>query len=40
MCLACKRGYLVKSYTEGDLYKQLQYFRFMFDLPKYEQTCK
>lgn len=40
ICLTCKRGFLVKTYTEGNLYKQLRYYHFMFDLPKYEQSCK
>lgn len=40
ICLTCKRGHLMKCYSEGDLYKQLKYFQFMFDLPKFEQTCK
>lgn len=40
MCLACKRGHLIKCYSEGDLYKQLRYFQFMFEIPKFEQTCK
>lgn len=29
---------MLKCYTEGDLYKQLRYLQFMFDLPRYEQS--
>lgn len=30
----------MKCYTEGDLYKQLKYFQFMFDIPKFEHSRK
>lgn len=40
ICMACKQGRLLKSYSEGDLYKQLRYYQFMFELPRYDQTCK
>lgn len=40
ICMNCKQGRLLKSYTEGDLYKQLRYYQFMFELPRYDQTCK
>lgn len=39
-CLSCKRGYMVKTFTEGDLYKQLRYYHYMFDPPKYEESRK
>lgn len=38
--MACNEGYMVKTYNESDLYKQLRYYHFMFDLPKYEQSRK
>ncbi|XP_030374617.1 DNA polymerase alpha catalytic subunit [Scaptodrosophila lebanonensis] len=37
LCLKCKNGALLRQYSERDLYNQLCYFRFMFDLSK-QQT--
>ena len=40
VCLACKQGLLLRAYSEGDLYTQLQYYQYIFDLKKLEQTRK
>ncbi|XP_052867635.1 DNA polymerase alpha catalytic subunit [Anopheles cruzii] len=34
-CLHCQRGLLVLQYSETDLYKQLSYYHYMFDLDQY-----
>ncbi|XP_005185222.2 DNA polymerase alpha catalytic subunit [Musca domestica] len=35
VCMRCKNGTLVRQYTERDLYDQLSYFQYMFDLSKH-----
>lgn len=40
VCVTCKQGHMLKSYTEGDLYKQLNYLQYMFTLPRVEQSRK
>ncbi|XP_013098926.1 DNA polymerase alpha catalytic subunit [Stomoxys calcitrans] len=36
VCMRCKNGTLVRQYTERDLYNQLSYFQYMFDLSKHQ----
>ncbi|XP_058453035.1 DNA polymerase alpha catalytic subunit [Malaya genurostris] len=36
ICLHCQKGLLVQSYSESDLYLQLNYYSYMFDLNQYE----
>ncbi|KAM7360184.1 DNA polymerase alpha catalytic subunit [Cochliomyia hominivorax] len=36
VCIRCKNGTLVRQYTERDLYNQLSYFQYMFDLSKHQ----
>lgn len=38
VCLTCKQGHMLKSYTEGDLYNQLCYLKYMFTLPEQTRT--
>lgn len=40
VCLMCKQGSLIRQYTETDLYVQMCYFQYMFDLTKYEHKSK
>lgn len=40
ICVTCKQGHMLNSYTEGDLFKQLRYLQFMFQLPRLEPTRK
>lgn len=40
VCVTCKQGHMLKSYTEGDLYKQLNYLQYMFTLPRVEPSRK
>uniref|UniRef100_A0A1B0GK25 DNA polymerase n=1 Tax=Lutzomyia longipalpis TaxID=7200 RepID=A0A1B0GK25_LUTLO len=39
MCYACRKGSLVRQYTETDLYTQIRYFQYIFDLtqPQYKK---
>lgn len=39
-CLVCKTGSLHRQYTERDLFNQLSYFQYVFDLSKHETLCK
>ncbi|XP_017466607.1 PREDICTED: DNA polymerase alpha catalytic subunit [Rhagoletis zephyria] len=36
ICPFCKTGSLVRQYSERNLYQQLSYFQYMFDLSKYQ----
>lgn len=36
VCMRCKNGTLVRQYTERDLYNQLSYFQYMFDLNQHQ----
>uniref|UniRef100_A0A0K8W209 DNA polymerase n=2 Tax=Bactrocera latifrons TaxID=174628 RepID=A0A0K8W209_BACLA len=36
ICPFCKAGSLVRQYSERNLYQQLSYFQYMFDLSKYQ----
>lgn len=36
VCTLCKQGVMYKKYSEGDLYNQLFYFQYIFDLSKLE----
>ncbi|XP_067613903.1 DNA polymerase alpha catalytic subunit [Eurosta solidaginis] len=36
VCPFCKNGLLVRQYSERNLYQQLSYFQYMFDLSKYQ----
>ncbi|XP_054745886.1 DNA polymerase alpha catalytic subunit [Anastrepha obliqua] len=36
ICPFCKNGSLVRQYSERNLYQQLSYFQYMFDLSKYQ----
>lgn len=38
VCTFCKRGVMFKKYSECELYKQLRYFRHIFDLSKIENS--
>ncbi|KAH8271225.1 hypothetical protein KR018_001622, partial [Drosophila ironensis] len=40
LCQKCKSGSLLRQYTERDLYNQLCYLRFMFDLSKQQLQQK
>lgn len=40
VCMRCKNGTLVRQYTERDLYDQLSYFQYMFDLSKHHHKSK
>ncbi|EDW81452.1 uncharacterized protein Dwil_GK12074 [Drosophila willistoni] len=40
LCYKCKSGSLLRQYTEQDLYQQLCYLRFMFDLNKQQVQQK
>lgn len=35
-CLHCQNGLLVQQYSESDLYKQLNYYKYMFDLSHHD----
>ncbi|XP_058825862.1 DNA polymerase alpha catalytic subunit-like [Topomyia yanbarensis] len=35
-CLHCQKGLLVQQYSESDLYLQLNYYSYMFDLNQYD----
>ncbi|XP_055907057.1 DNA polymerase alpha catalytic subunit [Eupeodes corollae] len=37
ICLACKKGVLIRQFSERDLYNQLTYLQYMFDLSKHQQ---
>ncbi|GAB0097436.1 DNA polymerase [Sergentomyia squamirostris] len=39
ICLSCRKGTLVRQYSETDLYTQLRYFQYIFDLnqPQYKK---
>lgn len=37
VCLTCKKGILVRQYSERDLFNQLTYLQYMFDLSKHHQ---
>ncbi|XP_037949022.1 DNA polymerase alpha catalytic subunit [Teleopsis dalmanni] len=36
VCLQCKNGSMIRQYSERDLFNQLSYFQYMFDLQKYQ----
>lgn len=40
VCMRCKNGTLVRQYTERDLYNQLSYFQYMFDLNQHQHKSK
>lgn len=40
VCQNCKQGLLIRQYSETDLYTQLSYFQYMFDLTKHEGVRK
>lgn len=40
ICHICKEGSLYRQYTEKELYDQLLYYRYIFDLKKYDKKCK
>lgn len=40
ICHLCKEGLLYRQYTEKELYDQLLYYRYMFDLQKYDKKSK
>lgn len=40
VCGACKRGLLVRQYSADDLYKQIAYYKYMFDMSKHEDARK
>lgn len=40
ICSFCKTGSLVRQYSERNLYQQLSYFQYMFDLSKYQHKRK
>ena len=40
VCFACKQGAMIRQYTETDLYTQLCYFQYMFDLSKHESASE
>lgn len=40
ICHICKTGLLYRQYTEKELYDQLLYYRYVFDLQKYDEKCK
>ncbi|XP_032596491.1 DNA polymerase alpha catalytic subunit isoform X2 [Drosophila grimshawi] len=40
LCLKCSSGAMLRQYSERDLYNQLCYLRFMFDLNKQQLTQK
>lgn len=39
-CTLCNEGVLFRQYTENDLYNQLSYYQYMFDLSKHEFESK
>ncbi|XP_055541188.1 DNA polymerase alpha catalytic subunit [Wyeomyia smithii] len=39
-CLHCQKGLLVQQYSESDLYLQLNYYNYMFDLNEYSKVAK
>ncbi|XP_053690706.1 DNA polymerase alpha catalytic subunit [Sabethes cyaneus] len=39
-CLHCQKGLLVQQYSEADLYLQLNYYNYMFDLNQYSKASK
>ncbi|XP_062561225.1 DNA polymerase alpha catalytic subunit [Armigeres subalbatus] len=36
VCLHCQKGLLIQQYSESDLYQQLNYYRYMFDLTHHD----
>lgn len=40
LCRQCEKGVMFRDYTEKDLYLQLNYFLFLFDLNKHNSTSK
>lgn len=38
VCTLCKSGVMYKKYSEGDLYAQLNFFEYLFDLSKHTES--
>lgn len=37
VCMTCRRGVLLRAFSEGELYTQIDYFQFMFNTAKLER---